>query len=84
MAHLEGAYEQTSQRLAAIDLRFDAIDRRFDAVDRKIDDLRTAVYDRIDSLRLDLNGKIDQRFMWTVGIIAGTWLTTILSIFLHH
>ena len=38
MAHLEGAYEQTSQRLAAIDLRFDAIDRRFDGLDRKIDE----------------------------------------------
>ncbi len=28
MAHLEGAYEQTTQRLAAYDLRFDALDRK--------------------------------------------------------
>lgn len=84
MAHLEGAYEQTSRRPAAIDLRFDAIDRRFDAVDRKFDDLRTAVYDRIDSLRLDLDGHIDQRFIWTIGVIVGTWLATILAIFFHH
>lgn len=55
MAHLEGAYEQTSQRLAAIDLRFDAIDR-----------------------------KIDERFMWAIGIVLGTWSTTIIAILVHH
>jgi hypothetical protein len=69
MAHLEGAYEQTSQRLAAIDLRFDAIDRRFDAVDRRFN---------------ALDRKIDERFLWTIGAVLSTWLTTILAIFFHH
>lgn len=73
MAHLEGAYEQTSQRLAAIDLRFDAIDRRFDAVDQKIELLRSSLLDRID-----------QRFMWTIGVVLSTWLATFLAIFFHR
>lgn len=69
MSHLEGAYEQTAQRLAAIDLRFDAIDRRFDAVDRRFD---------------SLDRKIDERFMWTIGVVIATWLTTIVAIVVHH
>lgn len=54
VAHLEGAYEQTNQRSAAYDLRFEALDR------------------------------IDQRFMWTIGIVPGTWLSTIVAVFLHR
>jgi uncharacterized Rmd1/YagE family protein len=78
MARLEGAYEQVSQRLMNIDPRFDALDRKInllhEAVDKKID--------MIDAK------KIDQRFMWTVGIILTTWVTTmgttIASICFHH
>jgi len=73
MAHLEGAYEQVSQRLTTIDLRLDGLDRkidlRFDSLDKKID---------------AVDAKHDQRFMWTVGIIVSTWLTTIASIYFHH
>lgn len=32
MAHLEGAYEQSNERLASMDRRLDAIDRRFNWV----------------------------------------------------
>lgn len=80
MAHLEGAYEQTSQRLAAIDLRFDGIDRRFDAIDRRFD----AVVQKLELLRSSLLDKIDQRFMWTIGVVLGTWLATFLAIFFHR
>ena len=77
MARLEGAYEQASQRLTNIDLRFDALDR-------KIDLLREALDKKIDAL----DAKIDQRFMWAVGIMITTWLTTmgsiIASIYLRH
>ena len=41
MAHLEGAYEQISERLRGIDGRLTALDQkidtRFDMLDRKID-----------------------------------------------
>lgn len=84
MAHLEGTYEQVNERLgsiesrlntqfAAIDGRFTAVDARFVALDRKIDDVYRA-----------LDGKIDQRFMWTIGIVVGTWLTTLATILLHR
>lgn len=76
MAHLEGAYEQTSQRLAAIDLRFDAVDRRFDSIDRR--------FDAVDRKFAVLEERVDQRFLWTIGVVLSTWLTTILAIFLHH
>ena len=80
MAHLEGAYEQVSQRLTSIDLRFDAVDRRFDILERKIDSFRDALDKRIDAV----DAKIDERFMWTIGVVVTTWLTTIASIYLHH
>jgi hypothetical protein len=73
MARLEGAYEQVSQRLMNID-------PRFDAVDRKIDLLRDALDKKIEAL----DAKIGQRFMRTVGVVVTTWLTTIVSIYLHH
>jgi len=80
MSHLEGAYEQVGQRLAAIDLRFDGVDRRFDAIDRHFG----AVDQKIELLRSSLLDKIDQRFMWTIGVILSTWLATFLAIFFHR
>jgi len=50
-----------------------SIEGRFDAVDRKIDG-------RFDAL----DQKFDQRFMWTIGVVLSTWLTTILAVFLRH
>jgi hypothetical protein len=77
MAHLEGAYDQVSQRLMNIDPRFDGVDRkidlRFDALDKKIDH-------RFDAL----DAKVDKRFTWTIGVVITTWLTTIASIYLRH
>ena len=62
MAHLEGAYEQISDRLngidgrlAQIDSRFHQIDSRFHQIDRKID---------------TLDAKMDRRFMWIIGLLV--------------
>jgi uncharacterized Rmd1/YagE family protein len=80
MARLEGAYEQVSQRLMNVDPRFDALDRRIDlfrdALEKKIDALEKKI-DAVDA-------KNDHRFMWMVGIVVTTWLSTIASIYLHH
>jgi len=76
MAYLEGAYEQTTHRLAGFDLRFDALDR-------KIESLHSDLNAKIHALA----GRIDRHFMWTVGLIFGTWATaivTILAALTHH
>jgi hypothetical protein len=92
MAHLEGAYEQVGHRLTAIDLRFDALDRKIDlvrdALDKKIDQrietLDKKIDQRIEALDQSLSAKIDQRFMWTIGVVVSTWLTTLAAIELHR
>jgi len=88
MARLEGAYDQVSQRLMNIDPRFDALDRKIDllrdTLDKKIDALDAKIDQRFSALEQRIDTKIDQRFMWTVGIVVTTWLTTIASIYLHH
>lgn len=73
MARLEGAYEQVSQRLTNIDLRLDGLDR-------KIDLFRDALDKKIDAL----GAKMNQRFMWTVGVVVTTWVTTIASIYFRR
>ncbi len=69
MSRLEGAYEQVDHRLESIDRRFDSMDRRFESLQREMH----------EGFRL-LDGKIDQRFMWTMAGIATSWVTTILAI----
>ncbi len=73
MARIEGTYEQVCERLGSIDSRlshfevradgrFTGMDARFDGIARKIE---------------ALDGKIGNHFMWTLGIILGTWITTL-------
>ena len=73
MAYLEGAYEQTAHRLAGFELRFDAIDR-------KIESLRTELRAELTSLSDSLRKDMKQQFMWTVGLIFGTWATAVVTI----
>jgi len=73
MAHLEGAYEQTTERLAGFDLRFDSFDR-------KLDSMRADLTVKIDEVRKELEARIDGRFMWTIGVVMSTWITTMLGI----
>ncbi|MBV8067901.1 MAG: hypothetical protein JO113_07980 [Candidatus Eremiobacteraeota bacterium] len=41
------------------------------------------VNERLGSIERRLDG-IDVRFNWLTGIVVGTWITTILTILLHH
>lgn len=86
MSHLEGAYEQASQRLNSIDARLTSIETRFASIDARFTSI-DARFTSIDS-RLDgLDRKIDQRFMWTIGAVLGSWATTnatMLALFLHR
>jgi septal ring factor EnvC (AmiA/AmiB activator) len=58
LAHLEGAYDQISDRL-------NSIDRRFDGVERKLDDLSR----RIESIRDALVARMDRQFLWLLGVM---------------
>lgn len=76
MAHLEGAYEQISERLRGIEGRLTGLDQkidsRFDSLDQKIDS-------RFGSL----DRKIDTSQWRLVSLVIGTWITLMLAIFLH-
>jgi hypothetical protein len=72
MAHLEGAYEQTTHRLAGFELRFDAIDRKLESIRGE---LRAELVGGIDSLRRDMN----RQFTWTIGLIFPTWATAVVT-----
>jgi hypothetical protein len=80
LARLEGAYEQIDHRLADLRQemveRFAAVDQRFVSVDQHF----VAVEQRISSLEL----RMDQKFNWVLGLIVGTWITTILTILFHR
>jgi hypothetical protein len=55
IARLEGAFEQTNERLAGIERRLDRIEHA-----------------------------LDLKFMWVIGIVVGTWITTILAVLFHR
>jgi tetrahydromethanopterin S-methyltransferase subunit G len=71
MAHLEGAYEQISERLNGIDGRLTALDQkidtRFDAFERKID----ARFGTVDRRFETIDRKID--------IMGGRFMVAILG-----
>jgi hypothetical protein len=55
IARLEGAFEQTNERLAGIERRLYRIEHT-----------------------------LDLKFMWVIGIVVGTWITTILAVLFHR
>ncbi|HEX4013463.1 MAG TPA: hypothetical protein VHX17_06150 [Candidatus Cybelea sp.] len=72
MAHLEGVVQQIGERLNSIDRRLDSIDGRFAQVDARF-------------AQIDLRfAQVDARFNWVIGVVIGTWITTILTILFHH
>ncbi len=69
MAHLEGAYEQVSQRLNGIDLRLNAIDSRLAALEIRIDQRFAAM---------------DQKFLWVMGLVIVSILLPLVQRFVAH
>ena len=53
--------------------RLDSIDVRLERMDAKFDG-------KFDTLRSEMT----QQYRWLVGMIFGTWVTTILAIFFHR
>ncbi len=62
LAHLEGAYDQISDRL-------NGMDRRFESVERKLDDLGQRIDVRVEGLRDSLVSRMDRQFFWLMGIM---------------
>ncbi|HEV2261490.1 MAG TPA: hypothetical protein VGR69_04290 [Candidatus Rubrimentiphilum sp.] len=69
MAHLEGAYEQVSQRL-------NGIDRRLENLEQKVDATRDMLLVRIDHL--------DQKFLWVIGLVLVSILLPLVQRFAAH
>jgi len=66
-------------RFALVDQRFGAMDQRFATIDQR--------FVRIDQRFVTIDQRfatIDQRFNWLIGLVVGTWITTILTILFHH
>ena len=72
MAHLEGAYEQISERLRGVDGRLTALDQKIDSR-----------FDSLDQKMGTLDRKIDTSQWRVVSLVIGTWITLMLAIFLH-
>ena len=76
-----------------IDTKIDGLrtgfDAKIDSLDTKIDGLRTGVDTKIDGLEVKIDGfrtgvdtKIDRNLRWTVGLIVGSWMSTMSAILL--
>ena len=73
LASLEGSYRQVSDRL-------NSIDRRLDGFEQKVE----ARFNALDSRFASMDSKIDGLQWRMTALIVGTWITVMVSIFLHH
>ncbi len=83
MAQIEGSYHQVADRLNGIDLRLNGIDLRLNGIDRRLD----AFDQKIDARFAQVDarfGHVEQQFMWVIGLIVTSWVTTILAVLLHR
>jgi archaellum component FlaC len=80
LAHLEGAYDQISDRLNSIDKRFEMIDKRFESIDRRFE----GVERRLDDLvrrSVGLVARMDRQFFWLMGIMIVSILLPVVERF---
>ena len=73
-AKIAGLEDRIDQRLVSLESR---MDQRLVSLESRMGDHLVALETRVDK-------KIDSRFVWSVGIVVTTWLSTIVSIYLHH
>lgn len=88
MAHLEGAYEQISERLGGIDGRLTALDQkidsRFDRLDEKIDQKISALDRKMDSRFDGFDKKLTAMMLGSFGTSAALVAAIIGVIVSHH
>ncbi len=91
MAHLEGAYEQISARLGAIEDRLGRVEDRLTSLDSmfedrsarletKIDGKLTRVEERGDVMRTELLSRMNKQFYWILTLVV---LSILVPIFLR-
>ncbi len=80
---IDRRFENIDRRFENIDRRFESLDRRLESLDRRFESLDRR-FEGIDRQFHALRGLMDQRFMWTLGLGASAWLTTILAVVLHR
>ncbi len=83
LARLEGAYAQVADRLNSIDARFAQIDGRFAQIDTRFAQI-DGRFAQVDMRFGQIENRMQQQFLWLVGSIFGTWITTMLAILFHH
>ena len=72
LTHLEELYLQHAERN----------DRAHGGLDSKVDSVRADLSSKIDSIHGGLDSKIDRNLRWTIGLIVGSWMTTMSAILL--
>ncbi|MDR7522978.1 MAG: hypothetical protein QN168_10985 [Armatimonadota bacterium] len=81
MAHLEGAYEQISERLGSIEARLDHLDARLSS---RIDGVESRLTGRIDQqiggLGRELVSRMDRQFYWILTLVV---IAILVPIFLR-
>jgi hypothetical protein len=84
MAHLEGAYEQVSQRLNGIDLRLAGLEQKVDS-SREV--LLAHMNDRfaaVDQRFMSEEKRFDQKFLWVMGLVIVSILLPLVQRFVPH
>lgn len=79
----EKIYTGLEERTAKIEGILEQMDKRLDRVEVGIIDLKNEIKSDMGRLETNLRAeisKLDSKFMWLIGIIIGTWVTTILTI----
>ena len=74
MAHLEGAYEQITERLGAIEVRLgrleDKLDESIGGVRGELTGLGSGLRGELTGLRSELIGRMDRQFYWIRSLIV--------------
>ncbi|NOT79567.1 MAG: hypothetical protein HOP07_11295 [Bacteriovoracaceae bacterium] len=77
----DGKFEAIDQRFESIDQRFESINRKFEAIDRKFEAIDRK-FEGVDQKFEKMEHKIDNRFMWTIGIMIAMSGGIYLKLFL--
>jgi hypothetical protein len=83
MAHLEGAYEQVSERLTSIDTRLMGFEQRVEQRFGLLDERLEQRFSQIDRRFEALSEKLDQRSLWLMGLVLISILLPIATRLWH-
>lgn len=82
MAHLEGAYEQISARLGAVEERLGRVEDKLSRLEDKIDGRFIRLEERSDGIRTELLSRMDRQFYWILTLVVISILGPIFLRFL--